>query len=231
MLKIWDADNFRRTLAGLCCFAAPAVMLATLLTHPGGGEEALVATVAAEPGRIQATALMVLLAAILFVPAMIGIAHLVRGRGVVLVHLGVALTIIGAIGHAVFAGFQIVLSGAIQSGVAPADLEPMVENVPNAGFVVVLLTFLAGFFPGLLLVAAALWRSRAVPVWAPAGLVALALTDFVPFEAGRLVAAIVPAFGVVCFGAIGLVLLRLSDRAWRGADGILEVPAEPVPAP
>lgn len=231
MLKIWDADNFRRTLAGLCCFAAPAVMLAAMLTHPGDGADGLVATVAAEPGRIQATALMTLLAAILFVPAMVGIAHLVRGRGVVLVHLGVALTIVGAIGHAVFAGFQIVLSGAIESGVAQADLEPMVEGVPNAGFVVVLLTFLAGFFPGLLLVAAALWRSRVVAAWVPAGLVALALTDFVPFGAGRLVAAIVPALGVVCFGAIGLVLLRLSDRVWRGEGAILEVPAEPVPAP
>jgi hypothetical protein len=27
MLKIWDADNFRRTLAGLCLIAAPPSLL------------------------------------------------------------------------------------------------------------------------------------------------------------------------------------------------------------
>ena len=53
------------------------------------------------------------------------------------------------------------------------------------GFVVVLLTFLVGFFPGLLLVAAALWRSKAVAAWVPLGLVAIAVADFVPFGGGR----------------------------------------------
>ena len=36
MLKIWDADNFRRTLAGVsCCFAAPAALMVGVLVHPG----------------------------------------------------------------------------------------------------------------------------------------------------------------------------------------------------
>lgn len=221
MLKIWDADNFRRTVAGLCCGAAPAALLAALLVHPGEGRGGLVAAVAAEPGRIQATALLVLLAAVLFVPALVGIAHLVRGRGVVLVHLGAALTLVGAVGHAVFAGFQIVLSGALSSGVDPAQLEAMAEDVPNAGFAAVLLIFLGGFLPGLLLVAAALWRSRAVPAWMPLGPVALVATDFLPTD-NRYLAALVPALGVVCFAAIGRELLRMTDDAWRGA------PAEPA---
>ena len=155
MLKIWDADNFRRTLAGLCCFAAPFTLLLTLLVHPGEGSGGLVATVADEPGRIQAAALLTMLTAMLFVPALVGIVHLVRGRGVVLVHLGVAMMIVGAIGHAVFAGFQIVLAGALESGVDEEQLSAMVDGAPAAGFVLVLLTFLVGFFPGLLLLAAA----------------------------------------------------------------------------
>ena len=218
MLKIWDADNFRRTLAGLCCIAAPTTLLLTLLVHPGEGSDGMVATVAAEPGRIQAAALMTMLTAVLFVPALVGIAHLVRGRGVVLVHLGVGLMIVGAIGHAVFAGFQIVLSAALQNGVDEGQLSTLVDGEPVAGFVVVLLTFLVGFFPGLLLLAAALWRSKAVPSWTPLGLVALAVADFVPMTGGRLVAAVVPALGVVGFAGIGWVLLRLSDADWsRGA--------------
>ena len=221
MLKIWDADNFRRTLAGLCCFAAPASLMIGVLVHPGEDAGGLVATVAAEPGRVQATALLMMLAAALFVPALVGIAHVVRDRGVVLVHLGVALMIVGAIGHAVFAGFQIVLAGALQSGVDEGQLTAMVDGTPNVGFVVSLLTFLVGFFPGLLLVAAALWRSRAVPAWAPLGLVAIAVADFLPFTGGRFFAAVVPALGVIGFGAVGWVLLRLTDREWS-RTGVVE---------
>lgn len=232
MLKIWDADNFRRTLAGICCFLAPAALLAALLVHPGEGD-GLVATVAAEPGRIQGSALLTVLCAVLFVPALAGIAHVVRGRGVVLTHLGVGLMIIGAIAHGVFAGFQIVLSAAITGGVDQAQLEPMVADIPNAGFAVVLATFLLTFFPGLVLLAIGLWRSGAVPAWTPVGLVALAVTDFVPVEVGRLVGALVPAFGVVCFGAIGWVLLRMTDQAWRSpaAPAVVEATAAPVPTP
>jgi hypothetical protein len=214
MLKIWDADDFRRTLAGVSCALAPAALLGSLLVHPGEGDDGLLASVAAEPGRIQVAALLVLACAVFIVPAMIGIAHLVRGRGVVLVHLGAALTIVGAIGHAVFAGFQIVLAGTITSGVDPAELEGLVEEVPNAGFVVVLLTFLVGFMPGLLLVAAALWRSKVVAGWVPLGLVAIVATDFLPTD-NRMIGAIAPAFGLVCFAAIGRVLLTTSNDEWR----------------
>ena len=221
MLKIWDADDFRRTLAGVSCALAPAALLASMLVHPGEGDDGLIASVAAEPGRIQAAALLVFACALLFVPAMIGIAHVVRRRGVVLVHLGVALTLIGAIGHAVFAGFQIVLAGTITSGVDPAELEVLVEEVPNAGFVVVLLTFLLGFMPGLLLVAAALWRSKVVAAWVPLGLVAIVATDFVPTD-NRMIGAIAPAFGVVCFAAIGRRLLTMSNAEWRGGTDLAE---------
>jgi hypothetical protein len=230
MLKIWDADNFRRTLAGLCCFAAPATLLLTLLVHPGDGSGGLVTTVADEPGRIQAAALLTMLSAVLFVPALVGIAHLVRGRGVVLVHLGVALMIVGAIGHAVFAGFQIVLAGALQRGVDQDQLSAMVDATPVAGFVVVLVSFLLGFFPGLLLLAAALWRSKVGPAWAPLGLVAMAVADFVPMSGGRLVAAVVPALGVVGFGALGWVLLRTSDADWSPSR-VVESHSQPVMTP
>ena len=87
--------------------------------------------------------------------------------------------------------------------------------MPNGGFVVVMLLFLLGFFPGLLLVAAALWRSKVVAAWVPLGLVALVATDFVPTD-NRMIGAIAPAFGVVCFAAIGRVLLTTSNDEWRG---------------
>ena len=102
----------------------------------------------------------------------------------------------------------------------------LVEEVPNAGFVVVLLTFLLGFMPGLLLVAAALWRSKVVAAWVPLGLVAIVATDFVPTD-NRMIGALAPAFGVVCFAAIGRRLLTMSNAEWRGGSDIPE-PADDV---
>ena len=228
MLKIWEPDNFRRTLAGLCCFAAPMALLLAFLVHPGAAPEDLVATVAAEPGRIQASALLTLLTALLFVPALIGVLRVLRHRGVVLGHLAVALSIIGVIGHAVFAGFQIILSFALESGVDEAALASMVEGTPSIGFVVVLLTFLVGFLLGMLLLAAALWRSRSVPVWVPFGLVALVVADLAPVPGGRITASLVLAVGVVCFGAVGLVLLRMTDQEWRYGEPDVEARLHPV---
>ena len=213
MLKIWDPDNFRRTLAGICCFAAPLALLAGLLVHPGESDGGLIGSVAQHPGRVQAASLLIVASSILFVPALVGLLALVRGRGVVLAHLGVALTITGALGHAVFAGFQIVLVAAVQGGVDRAQLAALVEGTPDAGFVAVMLMFMIGFFPGLLLIAAALWRSRAVPVWASVALVGLVISDFVPLG-GPVAAAAGPVLGVSGFAAVGVSLLQMSDQEW-----------------
>ena len=49
MPKITDANNFRRTVAGLCLIAAPLVLLLGFLIHPGEGEAGLVQTMAEYP--------------------------------------------------------------------------------------------------------------------------------------------------------------------------------------
>jgi hypothetical protein len=117
MLKIWDADNFRRTVAGLALIAAPLVLLAALLVHPGEGEGGFVQTIADNPGRVEVSNLLIIFSSVLFVPGLAGILGLIRERGVVLAHVGVGLALIGVVGHAVWAGFQIVLVGTIEGGV------------------------------------------------------------------------------------------------------------------
>ncbi len=213
MLKIWEADNFRRTLAGLCLIAAPLVLLLALLLHPGEVGTG-VQTEAEYPGRVLATNLLIVLSSVLFVPALVGLLRVIRGRGVVLVHVGVGLALIGVIGHAVWAGFQIILVGMVQSGVDQEQLSAMVENgPPNAGFVAVLLMFLAGFFLGLIFIATSLWRSRIVPRWAAVCIALVPIFDFLPTD-NKALFLIGPALAVVGFGTIGLKLLAMSDADW-----------------
>lgn len=214
MLRITDADNFRRTLSGLCLIAAPLVLLCSQVVHGGGGDSGLVEAMVESPGRVQAANLLIMFSSVLFVPALIGLLRLVRGRGVVLGHVGVALALTGAIGHAVWAGFQIVLLGLVQSGaVGRARMEDLISGgPPNAGFVIVMLTFMIGFFIGLLFVAGSLWRSGAVPGWAAVCIFLVPFSDFVP--GGAIVSILGPVLGLVGFGAAGLKLLLMPDAEW-----------------
>jgi hypothetical protein len=215
MLKINDASNFRRTVAGLCLIAAPAALGAALLIHPGEGEAGLVGSIAENPGRIQAASLLIILSTVLFVPALMGILNLVRGRGVILVHIGVGLMLIGVIGHAVWSGFQVVLAALTQSNLDQAQLAATIEGSgPPPALIVIMVMFLVGFFLGLVVLATGLWRSRAVPRWVPVGLILVAASDFV-LPGGKIFAAIGVALAVACFGAIGLKLLAMSDEDWE----------------
>ena len=214
MLTFSNPATFRRTLAALCCFAAPLALLVALLIHPGQAD-GLVGTVAAHPDRTQAASLLIIASSVLFVPALLGALQLVRHRGAVLGHLGVALAVTGVIGHAVFAGFQIVLVGALAGGVDRGQLTAMTEGTPNVGFLVVMAMFMVGFFPGVVLLAVALWRGRAVPVWASLALLAFVVSDFVPVG-GAWAEAVGPVLGLIGFATVGVTLLRMADPEWAG---------------
>ncbi len=116
MRGINDAGNFRRTLAGLRLIAAPLALLVAMIVHGGGGNAGLVKSLVESPGRLQAANLLIMFSSVLFVPALVRLLELVRGRGNPS-HIGVTLAVVGVIGHAVWAGFQIVLLGLLQRGV------------------------------------------------------------------------------------------------------------------
>lgn len=231
MLRVTDADNFRRTLAGLCLIAAPLVLLVAMIVHGGGGNAGLVQSLVESPGRVQAANLLIMFSSVLFVPALIGLLGLVRGRGVILAHVGVTLAIVGVISHAVWAGFQIVLLGLVQSGVVDrAQMSELISGgPPNAGFVIVMLAFMVGFLLGLLFVAGGLWRSGAVPRWAAVCIFLVPFADFVP--GGAVVSILGPVLGLIGFGAAGLKLLSMSDVEWSqgqaASTGEVGVGAQP----
>lgn len=205
--------SFHRTVAGLCLILAPLVLAIAQPINPGEGDAGWVQAMADMPGRIQAASLLVILSSLLFVPALIGLLRLVRQRGSVLGHVGVGLMLIGVIGHAVWAGFEIVLVWMATSEIDRAQLSAVVnDGAPSSiGFTVVLLMFLAGFFLGAIVLAAGLWRSGAVPRWAAACIAAFPLSEFIPIGNESIqesVFMIGLTLMVIGFGAIGLKLLK-----------------------
>ncbi len=209
MLKIDDADNFRRTMAGVCLILAPLALALALLVHPGQGEAGFVQTMAENPGRVEAASLLVILSSVLFVPALVGLLRLMPDRGTVLGHIGVGLALIGVIGHAVWAGSDIVLLWMTNSQIDRAQLSAVVDGgAPSGiGFTLILLMFMAGFFLGLIFLAVGLWRSGAVPRWAAALIAVGPLFQFLPIDNKAVFMTGVALF-VVGFGVIGLNLMR-----------------------
>jgi hypothetical protein len=124
MLRINDAVNFRRTLAGLALIAAPVLFGASdvlRISIPGAAGEgaAKFAAIADNIERWHTATVLNMLGVILFLPAILGLMHLLRARSVVLGHIGGGLALLGVLGWAGHnAGYFGVFAAA-----ATADIE------------------------------------------------------------------------------------------------------------
>lgn len=215
MLKIGDANNFRRTAAGLCLIAAPLAGLASAFVTPrftgGIGDE--LAAISDHTGRWLIGESLNLISFFLFMLAALGIVHLLRHRSVVLGHVGGGLVLLGAFFHGAIIGFALVEVPLVESGGARGRLVEFANQMyENTAFTMILLPFLS-FFLGWILLAIALWRARAVPLWIAATLMAAPLSEFFGPEAVS--PELMLALFLIALGYIGLKVLRLSDKEWE----------------
>jgi len=220
MLKITDANNFRRTLAGLCLIAAPLVILIQEWIAPeiGGEGEArdVLATIAENPGRYQAAAFLGLLAAILLIPALLGLVRLLSRGKVVLGHVGGALALIGAVGFACNNVFNFLYLQMVEGGADLGEMIALRERVKGSvGLLTIELMFAGGLLLGLVLLAIALWRGRVAPRWASVLIVVFVVADFFLSGNGKVFDLIVHALLVVGLGGFGWSILRMSDADWE----------------
>jgi hypothetical protein len=223
MLKLTDANNFRRTALGLCLIAAPLVGLVSAFITPRftgslGGE---LAAIAEHTGRWLVGESLNLISFFLFVLAVLGIVHLLHHRSVVLGHLGGGLVLLGAFFHGAIIGFALVEVPLVASGSSRDQrIEFANQMYESAAFMIILFPFLS-FFVGWILLAIALWRARVAPLWVAAVIVAATLSEFVGPEASS--PEFMFALFLIALGYVGLKVLRLSDKEWeRGATPAVE---------
>lgn len=183
-MKTQKVETLRRTAAGASLIVAPVVLAAAQFIHPGGGGEGgMVQTMADHAGRVELASLLTILSSVIFIPAFVGILRLMRDRGSVLGHVGAGLAIAGVVGHAIIAGSELVLVWLVSVSGDLAQLGTLVNEGPQgAGLAVIMLMFLGGFFFGLLLLGAALFRSRTVPWWVAFLIAVGPLFDFLPVD-------------------------------------------------
>lgn len=221
-------DRHTRIAAGLGLIGAPLLTLISSVASPPirSAEAAQIAEIAAHPARFYVYALFGLLGLILLVPALIGLAALASDRAPRLAWAGVVLSLGGtliAIGDATveLLIWQMGATGADRGQMA-ALLSRYQDTTGSA------LPFTIGglaLVVGVILLAVALVRARAVPAWAAAGLVIGVVANIAAYTASSVAALIVSSVVLlVALAPVGVRLLtgdaRRPAAAARPAPGL-----------
>ncbi|MGZ4657204.1 MAG: hypothetical protein ACXVGE_09580 [Blastococcus sp.] len=195
----------RRTVAAACFVASPVVHLASYFLWPAGSEGSTatqLSTAAAHPGAMTAAALVEALGWVLLLPALAVLWNEVRGRGTVLVTIGVWGAVLGVLGFFASSVMNVVVVAL--AGTAHG-LEAM-TGIKDGGMIalVVVLPLLLGLV-ALVVLLAGVARAGLAGWWLPvAGAVSVVL-DQVTSESGNalvLSAAFLPmAAALVTVGA------------------------------
>lgn len=224
MLKINDANNFRRTASGLCLIAGPLVAWIGGMVPRWETEETTAAylqALAESPARAQVSAVLLYFGFLLTAVGIFGMIHLLRRRTLVLGHVGAVLAVWGWVtlpGLLVTDFYDMSLAeyGNRQDAIAISE-----RAGSYVGGAILGIPVLLGML-GLVLLGVALWRAKLAPVWVPILLLANLVQNFVA-PPGTVSWAISIAPFVVALGYVGLKILGMSDDEWeRGASPVPE---------
>jgi hypothetical protein len=220
MLKIWNASNFRRTVGGLCLIAGGLLNLAGELIFPSppGGQwtpSGYLAIATQQHDRLVLATYIQIVWAILFIPGLIALLHVIRARGVVLIHIGVILTVVGAaLSGLVLAGFDLTLSFMGSPGLDSAAMTALLQKGVNdpIGAPLVLGFFIASF--GFFLIGLAVWRSGFGYRWVGPLISIVIVAELIPVH-NEIVSHVFSVLSVIGPVALGYRLLTMSDDEWE----------------
>jgi hypothetical protein len=226
MMRITNASNFRRTIAGACLIAAPLAFGGSdviRLSIEGGADEGAgqLAAIAASPGLWQAAAVLNMVGVILFVPAVLGLMHLMRERSTVISHVGGGLALIGFLGWAAhntrYYGF---MGAASTSDTDRGEFVRFIEHwMTTPDTLIYVLMFLVGGLLGMLLLSIGLYRARVTYRWAAtlflAGSVLWIVNSFTPASESLAAVATIQVLIAAGLGATGVRVLAIPDAEWE----------------
>jgi hypothetical protein len=215
MLRLADATPFRRGLSSTSLLVAPLLGLASAIIAPAySGDVATdLRLISQHHNAFLVNALLEAAAWIVFIPGVLGIVHLLRQRGVVLAHIGGILAVLGMISfvaESVIAQVTAVLARDTAHRALYAQDINSVRHSPLALFVIGI--FLGEI--GLILLAAAMRRSRRAPSWVVVAVTVAVLVDFAPVPNPFGLVASWLLMGLA-FGRIGLIIRNTTDAQWQ----------------
>ena len=144
---------------------------------------AMLESVAAAPGRFEASTLLQLAAAVLLLPALLGFAGLLRGHGGRPAAVALGLMFVNTAGNIGDAGMGAYVSSAASDGVSAADVSVIDHAQSGAIYSLISIMVLLGLL-GFPLLAWSLYRARTVPVAVPALIAVAFVSFFLPISEG-----------------------------------------------
>jgi magnesium-transporting ATPase (P-type) len=190
--------------AGLIGFSALLVVQAVVDPAQGGTGEVMFRAAAETPGALFASSLLLMVSALLTIPAVSGLLHQARDRGAALANWAAFFAVLGAFGHVAIGVFYLLSLGL--PGGDRAAMEGFVDRtnaLPELSAVAFPLILCFGI--GLALMAWTAWRVGLVGWWGPAAVTAIVLLhDLLPFEVPAAASAATLAVPAAVFGWIGV---------------------------
>ena len=213
-----DSHHFRKMIAGVCMVLGPLCALVAFVVSPAlhTNTSAMLSSLAGHPDRALISNLFAMAAVAFVIVATLGLMHMLREREVGYGHVGGGLALLGLVCSMAAIGAGFVMWAMVKDGVQPADVAAT-HKVTHAAATMIPLVILplAGAL-GYAVLAAGLWRARAIDWWMAmaitAGAVCIVLAQPVASIALGIVGGAVLLVGL---GSIGTLVLRESDADWE----------------
>jgi hypothetical protein len=219
MFNLSEPRHFRKMVAGLCMVLSPLFLLASVIVHPRTEPEAggQLAIVAANQDAWYVAHVLALVSLLLAIPVVLGFMHMLREREVAYGHVGGALALLGVVAWTGLIAMEFVVWQMVKGDADPAQMSALLERV-NAATGIVLPFFVMGIALalGLIVLAAGLYRARAVHTWSAAlvavGIVVLYVGVLMMSQPLAIIGA---AALLVGEAAIGMLVLGETDSEWE----------------
>ena len=210
-----NPSRLHRTAAGLALIAAPLMSLIADILSVGWADDTAeyVSEVAGNPGAQAWSGVFYVIGFTLIVPGVIGIVHLIRGRGTTLAHIGGGLAVIGLGAFPALAVTSVFDAAAVES-IGQADYVALLDGLEDqAAAIVLLVIILVPALLSLLIIGAAVWRSGLAPWWAALALIVSGLM-LAASGSSQVLNIVSDIFLLVGLGYLGLRMLRMTDAEW-----------------
>lgn len=227
MAKLSDPRGFRKAVAGFCMIAAPAVLLIAAIVHPKeiSDNAKYLAEVSEHTGRQYWAHLLIVIAVTLFIPAILGLMHMLKVRRPAIGHIGAGLALIGVVPFGVGVGVEFVVWQAAKAPATDtAAMTALIGRINDSGGMLVLYSLALAFLLGLFVLGIGLYLARVARAWEAALVgIPIAVGILPPFVYGP---EVIPIAALILFliglGSVGLGVLRQTDEEWeqtrRSAD-------------
>ena len=208
--------------------AAALVTAATLLAVSGltqpdvtGGADQKLAAIETSGGRAALCAVLFAVAQLPFAVAVVAVGAIVRDGSRRLAATGTVLAVLGAFGHALFAGASLTYLLMAQDPAHHTTYAALMADIESSPLMLTSVVGLLGTVVGLLLLSIGVFRAGVGPRWVGPVLWAFLAVEFVGTSVSRYATYLSAVLLVLAFGALARTVL-----ATDVADG----PA-PLPAP